>query len=383
MNTMKLPIRPEVSEFVDRVRARLADLTDEEREELVGGLEADLAELVADGGCLAELGDPRAYADELRAAAGLERSRGRGAAALVRRPRRPVSVALTDLLDGARERWEARAATLPWLGAAWEVVVQLRPAWWVLRAWVAVQLLDRVTGPPWEGATLLPRFGDDLSGLVLLLGAVVGSALMGLRKVWPASRSPRSVLARLSLLGLNGFAVLALIWVGSSFPSAAWLHQQSHPRATGLVYAGSGIYNDGREVRNVFAYDAEGNPIEGVQLFDQAGEPLAVNPDARRMRYQGRLPMTYPWQVGGQTAWNVYPLPVRFGDRWQRSARAWTSAEPPFLPQPPLVAVPPASLPLPETEEPGAEEPRAEEPGAEERGAEGRASKGAGQRERR
>jgi hypothetical protein len=30
--------------------------------------------------------------------------------------------------------------------------------------------------------------------------------------------------------------------------------------------------------------------------------------------------------------------------------RAWTSDNPPFLPQPPLVAVPPVSLPLPEPE---------------------------------
>ncbi|HEY0775806.1 MAG TPA: hypothetical protein VGD51_17100, partial [Nocardioidaceae bacterium] len=74
--TIRLETRPEVSAFVGKVRDRLADLTDEEREELVGGLEADINELVEDGGSVAALGDPRAYADELRAAAGIERPAG-------------------------------------------------------------------------------------------------------------------------------------------------------------------------------------------------------------------------------------------------------------------------------------------------------------------
>jgi len=68
-DTTRLEVRPEVADFLDKVRARLSDLTDEEREELLGGLEADLSELVSDGGSVAELGDPRAYADELRSAA--------------------------------------------------------------------------------------------------------------------------------------------------------------------------------------------------------------------------------------------------------------------------------------------------------------------------
>jgi hypothetical protein len=47
---------PAVAAFVAQVRARLGDLTEEEREELLGGLEADLAERLAEGET--ELGDP-------------------------------------------------------------------------------------------------------------------------------------------------------------------------------------------------------------------------------------------------------------------------------------------------------------------------------------
>ena len=230
----------------------------------------------------------------------------------------------------------------------------LRPAWWVLRAWVAVQALDLATGP-WEHATLVPRFGDDLSGLLLLLGAVVGSVLLGLRKVWPASHSPRSVLARVVLLGLNALAVLLLVHVVDSFPSSSFVNDMDHPNASGMFrpYKQPGLLNDGRTVRNVFAYDAQGQPLQGVQLYDQTGKPLAIEPEqVGRMRYAGRLPRVYSWKNGEQDIWNVYPLPVRFGGGWGRSDKAWTSDDPPFLPQPPLAVVPPVTLPLPPAEDP-------------------------------
>ena len=77
-------VRPEVASFVARVREQLSDLTEDEREELTGGLEADLSEQLAEGG---QLPDPTQYADELRAAAGLPEPRRRRA---VRVPRPPT-----------------------------------------------------------------------------------------------------------------------------------------------------------------------------------------------------------------------------------------------------------------------------------------------------
>ena len=52
---------PEIRLFVRAVRERLDDLTEEEREELVGGLEADLSDLVDERGVEA-LPDPVDYA---------------------------------------------------------------------------------------------------------------------------------------------------------------------------------------------------------------------------------------------------------------------------------------------------------------------------------
>jgi len=57
------------------------------------------------------------------------------------------------------------------------------------------------------------------------------------------------------------------------------------------------------------------------------------------------LPTTYPWQNGEQQLWNVFPLPVREDNGRGRHPGAWESDKPPFLPQPPMVAVPPALLP--------------------------------------
>lgn len=347
-DTTRLEIRPDVAEFLAKVRSRLSDLSEEQRDDLLGGLEADLSELVEDGGSLAELGDPRAYADELRSAAGVEPA-GRRGRNKQRRPRRSPRQAAQEILDGSRVRWESLMGSRPWLQQSWEVVVTLRPAWWLLRAWVAVQVLDVALGP-WEHRTLIPRFGDDVSGLALLLAASVVSVMIGLRKTWPASMSPRSVFARIVLLGLNSFAMLMLMVVVDDFPSSRFIHEWVHPAAMFRVDE-RGLVNDGRPVRNVFAYDADGQPLQGVQLFDQRGEPLAI--DQRRVyrqAYEGRHPLMYPWYNGRQPIWNVYPLPLRNQDRgWFRNAKAYTSNNPPFLPTPPLASVPPIDRLLPFT----------------------------------
>jgi hypothetical protein len=57
----------DVRRFVVAVREHLSDLTEEEREELVGGLDADMSDLVAEQG-VGSLPDPDGYASERRAA---------------------------------------------------------------------------------------------------------------------------------------------------------------------------------------------------------------------------------------------------------------------------------------------------------------------------
>ena len=91
---------PEVRLFVRAVRERLEDLTEEEREELVGGLDADINDLVEERG-LDALPAPSDYARELRTAAGFDPE--------MRPVRSPRSAAtrVTGVLDAAHARWDA------------------------------------------------------------------------------------------------------------------------------------------------------------------------------------------------------------------------------------------------------------------------------------
>ncbi|WP_425487277.1 HAAS signaling domain-containing protein, partial [Micromonospora maritima] len=67
----------EITDYVDRVRAALADLPPSVRDELTEDLPEHLAEVAAegDGALVDRLGPPEAYAAELRTVAGAEPGR--------------------------------------------------------------------------------------------------------------------------------------------------------------------------------------------------------------------------------------------------------------------------------------------------------------------
>ena len=189
------------------MRAGLDDLTTEQRDELLDGLAADLTEQLADGaeGLLA---DPAAYAAELRAAAGLPEQRRSGQP----RPKLPTRQRIEAILDRARDAWRRRVGDT----LAGEVLESLRPAWWVVRAWVAVTLLDRATGS-YEPVSLLPSFGVPILGAAILAVAIVGSVLIGIT-AWPGAGRPGPCVARLTLITLNVGALLVPLSFGISGP---------------------------------------------------------------------------------------------------------------------------------------------------------------------
>lgn len=179
----------EVRDFVDRVRRHLEDLDLDEQQELTAGLEADLADLVAERGSDA-LGDPEAYARELRLAAGHaprveERSRGRG-----------VRPAVMDAIDSTHASWDRLLDAFP--GDLRGFMAAFQPVWWVLRAivaWLVAQDLRT------------PSLVVDGPHLVVLAVFVVVSVQLGRRR-WGVDRLlTSSVAARLLLVALNVFAV--------------------------------------------------------------------------------------------------------------------------------------------------------------------------------
>lgn len=192
MSEQILDDRPEVTAFVARVRGLMSDLPAEERHDLTAGLEADLAELVAEHGPEA-LGDPADYARELRLGAGYAALAGRV-------PREWVLPrAAMDAVDAAHAHWDRLLDALP--GDLRGFVTALQPAWWVVRAWVAWMFAQDVRSPsvvvngPW---------------LAVLVAFVVVSVQLG-RRAWRMDRVLRlSVVARLLLVGLNVLAVCLL-----------------------------------------------------------------------------------------------------------------------------------------------------------------------------
>jgi hypothetical protein len=357
MNT--IAIEPAVRDFLDVVRADLADLDPEERREILDGLEADLGELVAEQGPGA-LGDPHAYARELRAAAGI------GEIAPARK--RPIRDAVTAFLDACHGRYDAAVDRLP--ADALPVLAWLRPAWWVLRAWTAVQLVDVVFGDSARnGLDLLPSL--EGLGLPLLLVAVAGSVLIGAGRWWPG-RTDR-LGARTVLLGLNAIAVVATPYVvgmlGSGWDDPAYERgyadgYQSHAADPART---RGLAINGEPVRNIYPYDAQGRPLAGVQLYDQDGKPVMVTggatcpPNAVDTGEDPKthgitrcedgttmdpVPMTvlYPWTNGSQSLLNVFPLASRAQAKPTPSPTAFSESAPPRL-RYPMASVPKASLP--------------------------------------
>jgi len=315
-------VRPEVTAFVARVRQHLADLTEEECEELVGGLEADLSEQAAEGTLV--LPDPAQYAAELRAAAGLP---------LTRRPR------VFQWPEAVRTRWFALTEHSSATRQAWGLLKALRPAWWVLRAWIAVTLLDQLVGE-WEYVSLLPTLGVPGLGPLLLGAAVVVSVLVGQGRIWPGSGPDRPALARMALLSLNVLAVLAPLTFsgdGSDIESYSAVPYREPDRL--VLHSGHDV------VRNIYAYDAAGQPLVGVQLFDQKGRPVSVAPQSSMGLGRERA-VTCPWVNGTTTLFNVFPL----RERLQRSGTCLDDVDPARvgaaeLREPPLASVPPATLP--------------------------------------
>jgi hypothetical protein len=268
----------DVARYAAAVRAAFADLPAPDREALLEDIEDHLVEVAAEtGGPLQErLGPPEAYAAELRAWAGLpapgaRRRRGLRASRLGRRIARLWGAAL------AHPAGRAVAEFLP----------ELRPAWWVLRGYLVVQLasVGLTFLFPHDVTLLVPTIlGSQAVGLLAVAVAVVGSVALGRRG--PATRRGRRLtIAANAALGL--FALVLLGGMGATRVSDAPFYDQYMVSG---AYPEPGLRNNGHEVSNIFPFDAKGRPLRGVDLYDQDGAPLvATHEDNPEL--ESRLPL--------------------------------------------------------------------------------------------
>ena len=262
----------EATTYLARVDAALADLPSDDRSELLEELAGHLDELAAEGGVALEarLGTPEEYAAELRSSAGLPPVAGAGRAA------RQLS-RLAARWDELRRRPVTRTTTA--------FLVSLRPAWWVLRAWVLLGMLTWFGQPHWWGSlVVVPDVGPGPVSVVALVAAVVASVQLG-RRGRPRSRTAAGLL-------LAGNVVLALgVW-----PVLLTLNEAVHTGAYNDYAYGSsgpeyvtlppseGVWANDQQVWNVYAYDAAGNLLHDVRLYDQDGTPISLGlaPDGTR-----------------------------------------------------------------------------------------------------
>lgn len=312
MSVLDTTDAPDVAGYAAAVRASLADLGPEVVDDLTDDLDADLAEALADErhvahgrGLLEQFGSPQAYAAELRAAAGLAPAMG---------PRRRVQL-LSDPVEDARRlgRWAIgwlRAHT--WWAPVESFLVALRPAWWLLRGWVAYELVALVAG-------VQHWFPQSLPAFLVLLGCVVLSVQWG-RGAWFQSRGVVWLATTVNVVAV--VATLPLLgWVQGQVAEreqvfAGYSAGNRNGPDTQTVYrdrAVDGVVVDGVQVSNLFVYDAEGNPLTDVQVYDDRGRPVRTTYDNGVGEYW--FPeATEPWSfvsrtdADGRARWNVYPL---------------------------------------------------------------------------
>lgn len=290
-------ITVEITLFAQRVRDALSDLPADEVDDLVDGLEADLAEAYAED-LQRELPDPTAYAEELRNAAGLP-ARESAPKTGIRQSIRGIGVGIgvnAAALNANLRRSSALAALLDFLAA-------LRPFWWLLRGWIAYQVVVLFFG--FRG----PVLPYDLRGWVILGVFLTISAQWG-RGQW----RPWRWLTGLVVIG-NVFAAAVLLPVLSS--SSAWSspykdYAQSPGSSSYEPAPVQGLAVDGQPVDNVFAFDAAGKPLRNVQLFDQKGRPMALAESVLGAECDVPCAVHYVKMpsilANGRTAWNVFPM---------------------------------------------------------------------------
>jgi hypothetical protein len=306
MNDTAVTLDEQIRSFAAAVRAHLDDLPADELDEIVGGLTADLTDQAADNDGVLDLGDPAAYADELRSAAGLPPR-------TETRRRAPLGARIAS--------WRTRTATSirrsPLGSWALDLLLVLRPVWWVLRGYgmYVVVLFFVQFGQGRLDHWMVP---DTLIEWAITAVFATVSVQWG-RGQW----LPKNALRHMRTVS----SVVALIALVVALPAAFTPRVEYVGDEYGLQ---SGLRLDGVQINNIFAFDAEGNPIDQVQLFTGKGTPInlygqngaqtAQTSDGQIVESENGGDQQFGMQDDGLRAtipgddyrgrpvWNVYPL---------------------------------------------------------------------------
>ncbi|HQH08437.1 MAG TPA: hypothetical protein PLU83_06645 [Phycicoccus sp.] len=330
-----LPAREAIHSYVANVRFHLSDLPSEELDELVGGLEADLAERATelpDGADLSSaFGAPEAYAAELRSAAGLPPR----VVEAVPAPPRPGFLREQEL--SWRASRDAFLATHSW-------AAELRPVWWVTRGAILAMPVALMTGI---------GLGNPVAWLMVLAGA-------GLSFWWSRrDPAPSTWTNRLGILASVAALLLAIPMALTVMARSAWSGGSnqavySEPQwSAGPVMGSEGVWVNGEPATNLYVYDADGNRIDRVRIFNQYGQAVAVPLEGlEQINVElGRTSQpALPTNPDGSRDVNRVVFPIRWGSLtgWEASTGQW---EPPVkistLPADPQASADPSATATP------------------------------------
>ena len=245
----------DVASYASAVRAALGALPDTERESLLEDLENHLAEVASESDLSLQdrLGRPEDYAAELRSAYGA----GNDASSSGRHGSlRDRAAALLKMVAAGTLPYPDLRALLP----------ELRPGWWVLRAYLVVLFLAFLFR---DGTNLRPIPNPFTSGGLLQIVATVvaiGISVRLGRRALPANRGWRwSAVGVNAAIALLALPVLASMGTGNNGYSYDY---SSDP----YVSAASAGYFPG--VTNIYPYSRDGKALKDVLLYDQDGRPL-------------------------------------------------------------------------------------------------------------
>ena len=272
----------DVATYAASVRAALSDLPPDQAEILLEDLEDHLREVATEaGGPLVDrLGSAEQYAQELRTAY--------GAAHTASKPDDPALRGLTLAIR--------RVTAWAWVRQVQAFLPELRPAWWVLRAYLLVLILTAVFSRNYNLHPIPNPFSSrGLLEIIAAAVAIVLSVRLG-RRNRPLARGGR-VLA----IGANVMIALVAIPVLArmgTFPSYAMVE------SGGSGFQGQPFNLPNGVVTNIYAYSKDGKPLTDVLLYDQEGRPLIIGPI-------GDVTSEYPVGADGQPITNAYPLRQR------------------------------------------------------------------------
>jgi hypothetical protein len=264
------------TDYLNRVAEGLADLSEEDRAEVIQDLEAHLTEL-NEGSIQSTLGTPEEFVAEFRASAGLDEKRRGGLWRSIDRMRKRL------------DRWSQMLAHR----TNWS---ETRPVWIWTRGWLAVSCVAILAEEtPFQDFPIPAFDGRTLIGLLWVLAATYVS-------VW-LDRGRGRGYEIASLVG-SGFALLVLVVSLGQTPGLARSGIHEDPFVPDQLYA-----PESGPISNIYPYDLAGNPVE-VLLYDQSGNPIETLPpyyyeigdtSGVELRYD-----TY-----GRPVTNLYPLKMK------------------------------------------------------------------------